>query len=430
MRSSVATVVAVAAAVLLAACSNDTMPTRIMGPSARSADVIPSTCDITNITQAAKVYFTASKDPVFNAITSLKNDLRNFGVGTQTTADVFNILKRVATVRLTSAADGAATGGAFVDAVLACASFAGSIPTTFVASSSLGSGIFAVTPSGAVEAFAGSAGGSAVRASPRWGAEPLSLNTWPSGSDYLVYGYPTNGTDATGGFELGTLPPGVVTETGSNLIKVGICSATTVTDANGKPTAANLLVHNGSEILSLANLAFCSQTASTNTGSSWFARLASGVKSYFSATTAFAQGDNQFIGGLPSGWSPFQPKQFAASNVTLGFSVQPVDTKISLTSTVQVTATPAAGTTLPPLNLVLTIAGNNGTPAFFNDLNGHSVSSLTAAAVPNGDGTATATFTFGYTKAGGYTLASTGYLGGGAVATAPAISALFQVQNK
>jgi hypothetical protein len=48
------------------------------------------------------------------------------------------------------------------------------------------------------------------------------------------------------------------------------------------------------------------------------------------------------------------------------------------------------------------------------------------------DANGIATFTFGFTKAGGYTLTATGYLGGsgGVVATSPALSALFQVQNK
>jgi hypothetical protein len=428
MRSSVATVVAVAAAVLLAACSNDTMPTRIVGPSARSADVIPSTCDITNITQAGKAYFTSSKDPVFNVISTLKADLRNFGVGTQTTADVFAILKRVATVRLTNAADGAATGGAFVDDVLACASFPPlGIPSNFNAAGALGSGIFAVSPSGVVQAFAGSSGGVPVAASPRWGAEPGSANNWPGGS-YLVYGYLT-GTDATGGFELGTLPQGVINAgtTASNPIKVGVCSATTVVDNNGKPTAANLLVHNGNEILPLVNLAFCSQTASFNTATSWYTRLASNVRSYFSPTTAWAQdGGDLFIGGLPSGWSPFQPKLFAASDDTLSFAQQPVNTMISSPPiTVQVKA--VSGSSLPPLNVRLTIAGNHGTPAFLTQ-GGISTDHLDATT----DATGMATFTFGFTKAGGYTLTATGYLGGngGVVGTSPVNSVLFNVQNK
>jgi hypothetical protein len=427
MRSSVATVVAVAAAVLLAACSNDTTPTRIMGPSARSADAIPSTCDITNISQAGKAYFTSSKDPVFNTISTLKTDLRNFGVGTQTTGDVFSILGRVAAVRLTSATVGAGAGATFVDAVLACASWANSIPASFNASAALGSGIFSVSPSGAVEAFVGTSAGNAVAASPRWGAEPVTGNTWPAGP-YLVYGYPAVGTDPSGGFELGTLPAGQVTESSGHLIQVGICTATTVVDANGKPTAANLLVHNGSEILALVPLRFCnSQPILGSNATSWFTRLASGVKSYFSPASAWAQdGGDNFIGGLPSGWSPFQPKLFAASDDTLSFFVQPVNTTTgSLPITVQVKA--VSGTTLPPLNVRLTIAGNHGTPAFLTQ-SGTSTDHLDASTDANG----IATFTFGFTKAGGYTLTATGYLGGsgGVVATSPALSALFQVQNK
>jgi hypothetical protein len=270
-----------------------------------------------------------------------------------------------------------------------------------------------------------------VRASPRWGAEPLAGNTWPTtGSDYLVYGYPTTGTNkATDGFELGTLPPGVINAgtTASNPINVGICAPTTGVDANGKP-AANLLVHtltNGKEILPLVKLAFCSQNVSTNTSASWFTRLASGVKTYFSPAIAFAQdGGDLFIGGLPSGWSPFQSQLFAASDVTLSFDGgQPGNTTTnSPPITVQVTA--ASATTLPPLNVRLTIAGNHGTPSFL--INGADTTDHVDAPVVNG----VATFSFGFTKAGGYTLTATGFLGGGAVATAPALSVLFQVQNK
>ena len=430
MRLTPAAVIAAAASIALAACSNDQngSPLRVVAPGARSADAIPTTCDITTINQLGKAYFTSSRDPVFTLITSLKNDLKNFGIGSQTTADVFNILKRVATVRLTSSAGGATDGANFVDAVLGCASFASSIPSTFNASLSLGSGIFAVSPTASVEAMANSS----VPPATRWGAEPGSAG-WPSGT-YLVYGYPKAPSfDVTiDGFELGTLPPDQINpgNTGTNPIDVGICKKTTVFDNNNKPVAANLLVHNGNEILPLVKLAFCDTPFTVSATTSWFGALASRLTAYFSATTAFAQdGGDTYIGGLPSGWSPIQPQTFTASNVALSYSQPPLDTKTSATVTVKVLATPAATTTLPPLNVRLTIFGNNGTPAFFRYL-GNSVDHIDVAAVPNGDGTATATFTYGYTKAGGYTLIATGYLGGGIVATAGALSPLFNVQNK
>ena len=156
MRSSVATVVAVAASLVFVACSNDTNPARIVAPSARSADLIPPSCDPQTISQDGGKYFSSKKDPVFDAIATLKSDLKTYGVGAQTTADVFSILKRVSLVRLTSAASDAATGATFVDDVLACVNFG--VPAKFNASASLGSGIFSVSPAAtaAVEAFASS----------------------------------------------------------------------------------------------------------------------------------------------------------------------------------------------------------------------------------------------------------------------------------
>src|SRR5262249_10179121 len=154
----------------------------------------------------------------------------------KTTADVFPIVARVAAVRYTDAAAGTtADAAALVDDVIPCATWASSVPASFSAAASLGLGMFAVTPiTGHVEAFVRSSGGNPVVASPRWGAEPASANGWPSG-DYVVYGYPTSGSDATNGFELGTLPPGMInpTSTASHPIDVGICTANTVVDGTG-----------------------------------------------------------------------------------------------------------------------------------------------------------------------------------------------------
>jgi len=402
----------------------------VTAPAARSADVIPLTCDINNISSDARNYFgSSSKDAVFDAISTLKSDLKN-GISSATTSDVFAILARVAAVRYTNAAVGTtADGAALVDDALACATWAGSVPATFSAAGSLGSGIFAVTPiTGHVEAFVGSSGGNPVVASPRWGAEPASTNGWPSGT-YLVYGYPTSGTDATNGFELGTLPPGVInpTTTATNPIDVGICAANTVVDGNGKPIAANLLVHDGTEILPIAPLHFCSTTAALNRSTSWFASLTGRLVSYFSPTLLNAQDDlgGREIGSGPSGWSPFKPKKFLASNDQLSFSTQPINTKVSGSETVVVHVTSQDASALPPLNVRLTIAGNNGTPAFFT-YNGNVVDHIDVKTNGSGD----ATFNFGFTKAGGYTLTAVAYISSGVVGTAPAISALFNVQNK
>lgn len=436
MRPSVGVVVAVAGSLFVAACSNDSgNPLRVTGPGVRSADVIPSSCSITTISQDASNYL-PKKDPGFNSVTALKNDLRASGgvVNEKTTGDVFAILKRVAAIRLTNSAGTAAQGAALVDAALACTTFAANIPGTFNALSSLASGIFAVTPTNAhVEAFLNATGANPVVASPRWGAEPGN-GTWPSSpsGDFLVYGYPAVGTDASNGFELGTLPDGVVnsTSTLANPMTVAICSPTTVVQ-NGKPSAANLLVHKDHDVLSLQHVTFCSQSATADLSRSWLALLKDKVTSYFTPSLAWAQdGADLFTTGGPSGWSPFHTQLFTASNVTLAFSEQPVNTQTSGPDiTVQVTASAVDNTGVPPQNVVLTIDGNHGTPAFLT-VGGQAVSSLTAPTVANGDGTATATFVFGFTKAGGYTLSATGFLGGGVVATAPVLSVLFQVQNK
>src|SRR5262249_15579800 len=218
------------------------------------------------------------------------------------------------------------------------------------------------------EALAGSSDGNAVKASPRWGVEPGNGH-WPAAGDFLVYGYPTAGTDASNGFELGTIPAGTINAgtTATNPINVGICSATTIV-VNGQPSAANLLVHNGNEILPLVKLGFCSQSASADVSRSWFASLTSKMTSLFSPSLAYAQdAGDLFIGGLPSGWSPFKKQTFQAADVALSYTEQPVDTKVSSTIEVKVSASAAANTTLPPQNIVLTIFGNHGTPSFIND---------------------------------------------------------------
>ena len=434
MRSSVAAVVAVATSVVLAACSNDT-PTRIIGPSGRSSDVIPTTCSPNTIASDARTYFGASsKDAVFAAISALKGDFKNGVVNDNTTADVFSILARVAAVRYTSGAAGATADGAtLVDDAIACATWAGSVPATFSASGALGSGMFAVTPiTGHVEAFVGSSGGNPVVASPRWGAEAESPNGWPSGT-YVAYGLPLSGTDATNGFELGTLPPGAINaaSTATHPVDVGICASNTVVDPTGKPIAANLLVHDDTDILGFAPLSFCTTGASLNRSNSWFASLTGRLVSYFSPAPLTAQDApppaDAFQSGGPSGWSPFRTKKFLASNDQLSFSTQPIDTKISGKETVVVHVNSLDGTQLPPLNVRLTIFGNNGTPSFLvYPVGGTVVDHIDVQTDASGN----ATFVFGFTKAGGYTLDATAYISGGVVGTATVVSALFQVQNK
>jgi hypothetical protein len=388
------------------------------------ADLIPA-CDPVTLGKDAKKYL-PNRDPGFDLISTLKGDYQKSGVGAATTADGFAVLARLAFVRDNNLQIGTATdGGLVADETLGCMSVPGGVPTSFAAVSSLDGGIFEVKPTGAVVAL-----GNLNNASVKWGAEPGS-NGWPAGT-YLVYGYQT-GTNPFS-FELGTIPAGVVTAASqaANPLSVGVCSSSVVVDQTGKATAANLLVHSGSEILSLVRLGFChTSVMSPNTSPSWLALVRSHVASFFSPTTLFAQDDSRdFIGGLPSGWSPFEVDGFTASNVTLTFSQQPGNTTTSSPPvTVKVTATPATNTTLPPLNIRLTIAGNNGTPAFFA-VNGGTAGLIDAPAVPNGDGTATATFTYGYTKAGGYTLTAAGFIGGGGVKTPAVISSLFQVQNK
>jgi len=78
----------------------------------------------------------------------------------------------------------------------------------------------------------------------------------------------------------------------------------------------------------------------------------------------------------------------------------------------------------------LTIFGNNGDPTTLVVPDGHG--GWTPQAFLSGvtDGLGDVSFTYAYSKAGGYTLQAAGSIGGTFVSTQGALSNLFQVKNK
>jgi len=329
---------------------------------------------------------------------------------------------------LTSAQKTGSDGAPLVTAVLACTNFASAAPPSdFDPSTALARGIFEVRTGGdIVPAFAYNAARDETApidpyqggATPLWGVEG-TFNSGPTGvSRYLVYGFPLDtGSDVRNtGFELGTLPAGV----NVNGLAVGVCASA----LGAGLTSANLLEHDATEVLLTHNASFCvgHMVANATRGNPLMQRLVQLI----TPKDAFAQeGRDEFIGGLPSGWSPFKVKNYQASNVPLSFTLQPQNTNVNTLVTVQVSTTG----TVAPVVINLTIAGNNGDPTTLEvpDGNGGWTPKASLSAVTVGN---VATFTYAYSKAGGYTLTAIGNLGGTDALTQSSISNLFQVKSK
>jgi len=343
------------------------------------------------------------------------------------TSNGVDIMARIAAARLTSAQNAGSDGAPLVTSVLACTNFASlPFPTNFDASTAIARGIFEVRTSGSTTpAFAYSYArdetnpidpyqGGAV---PLWGVE----GTWPAGptgfTRYLVFGYPL-GTDTdvrNTGFELGTFPAVNV-----NGLAVAVCASA----VDASLTTANLLLHSTDDILLTHNAAFCANhmTASTMRSNSVMQRL---VRLITPKIAIAQERDAEFIGGLPSGWSPFHVNHYTNTNSSLTFSEPPGNTNVYTEIEVQVTAALAQTT---PVVVTLTVFGNNGQPTSIVVLeNGQWVSKPSISATTVGG---VATFHYGYSKAGGYTLQATGSLGGTAVSTPSVLSPLFQIKNK
>ena len=447
MRRLPAALTVLSLSLFIAACSSDretTAPRSVAPRSAPSAvTYLTLTCDFPTLNQDAKKYFTA-KDQVFTMIADMKTAYKTSAAAA--TPKGFEILAYLADYRRAHQQIGTSTdGGKVITDVVACMAV-GPVPDTFMPDKALAAGIVEVrtggtdgsTPDPAL-AYLSPTAGSTIPADPEWGVERRTLTSiWPyvvpstaPSNRFLIYGYQNTSDVLTGGFELSTLPVPDRTQSEyvdikSNPLTVGVCSTSTPAFKT-----ARLLIHNSTDILNLQQPRFCQTSTLLNVApKSWFASLSGRVLGLFRPTLLFAQYDETYIGGLPSGWSPFTLQDFIATDITLSFYTQPTDSYTSATETIVVEATTTD--TMPPMNVRLTIAGNNGTPAYFLDANGNPVSYLDAPL--QYDTTLQkwlATFNnVGWTKAGGYTLNATGYIGGGTVSTAGVISNLFTVQNK
>ena len=436
-RIPVALVTCVGLSVLAACGSDRTTSPRGIAPQSLSADVIPA-CNFTTMNQDAKNYL-PSKDIGFTMIADMKTFYRA-GVDSATRKG-FDILARVADIRRLGIAIGNSTaGGTFVDDVVGCMNVGNFDQTKFLAASALSGGVFEVRGdvAAADAALAYNAGPitspatPATLTNPVWGAEPAPGTDWtrPVGlapfGRYLVYGYPLAGGVLSNGFELGTLPQAVGAST-QLLFRVGLC----VPEVKSS-TAASRLIHVGAVLTGLSTTkqgtAFCSGHVVSAAANSWYRALASRVLAVFAPKSANAQsdGDTFGIGGLPSGWSPFNPNAITGSSITLSFPGLPTNAVDSTNTTVVVHAASSAFSSVPGVEVTIAIAGNSGLPA---------QAVLIPGAAPDGTGftvptdkNGNATFVVQFGKSGGYTLVATGSLSG--IATQTDTSAVFNVKNK
>ncbi|HVE33961.1 MAG TPA: hypothetical protein VNC18_10395 [Gemmatimonadaceae bacterium] len=417
----------------MAACAErDTTSPRQISPSEAARNVVTAwpTCDATfnAIKTAAGNFFSSKRDAAFGLIADMSKDYKAGGQS-QATAKGLDILARVAAARLTSAQIAGSDGGPLVTNVIACTDLRNTGPGAFDPSTALASGIFEIRTGGStVPAFAYSSArgetapidpyqGGAV---PLWGVEG-TWNAGPTGfSRYLVYGYPLPGTGDVRdtGFELGTLPVGV----NVNGLAVAVCSSA----VNGDLTSANLLEHAGTEVLLTHNATFCAGHMTLG-----FARpnpVLQRLVQLITPKVAIAQTrDDEFIGGLPSGWSPFKVKHYANSGVGLTFLQQPANDTVYHLVTVKVQLVNNTGA---PVVVTLTIAGNNGDPTTLVTQDGSGNWNPQPFLTAVTDGSGIATFVYGYSKAGGYTLTASGSIGGTFVSTQSVLSNLFQIKNK
>ena len=225
MRRSAVVLPLFAAALVFVACSerDSTSPRLPSGANFSQALTPATTCDFTQISKAAKVYFTSGQDPVFTLIGNMKA-----AAEPARTSLGWQIMRQVAAERLSSATGASSDGAIFVNDVLRCTTY--SFPPTLSSEVQqnfltnlalvLGSGVFNVRggtgdPTDAAAALDAS---SRVLAQPHWGVEG---HPWANDGPYLVWGYPalvpnvvvspatninTNVAGTYNGFELGTIP--------------------------------------------------------------------------------------------------------------------------------------------------------------------------------------------------------------------------------
>jgi len=456
MRRFSVALAAAGASLFLAACMSDrdsTSPSSLTPRATASATVTPATCDYNNTMKGyARDYFNGSTK---NAVLSLIGQMANATTAANRQAVAFSIMSKVASARLTSAANSATLGATFVDYVLGCADLDASLLTTHTALV-LSSGIFEVRGGSSDDkyqalAFVKTSAGTKALATPRWGVQPKDAVTksWAATpGSFIVFGYPisVNGVNGVGapaalntnevgspsynGFELGTVP---AHKESSNLL-VGLCvSAFTSTSS-----AVNLLFHT-EEIQKNTSPSFC--TTSDVPGfallpsKTWLASVGDRLTSIFAPKKLTAQDFESRLGGLPSGWSPFHSGLLTGTNTALSFSTPPHDWFINaiMGDVVVAVTVPSTDPAIPGfvpapagISVTLSISGNSGSPSFFIVDGATPAKSFTVTT----DGTGHATFkNFAVTKAGGFLATATGSLGGLAT-TQSKTSDMFWIKNK
>jgi len=442
MRRSLVALVPVGVSLLLSACDTDRapLPSGISPGQARADRPATGGCSVNGLNNLAQAFF-KSGDPVFTKISDMKTTYNRSGAAAATPLG-FDILERVATVRLTSAQlPGSTTdaGAALVRGVVACMDL-GTIPDTFNPELALAQGVFEVrgAVANAPEALAynGTAAGEKVQFSPRWGVEPRTASGWPtstgSGSPrFLVYGYPIANADFFGetpvdgfnAFEVGTLRSDV----NRSAMRVGVCIKTAAVDEYNTTVAANLLQHDA-QFVTNESPVFCVGYAGATLAKTWLASITGGVTSLFTPKPAFAQlpGDDElgrFIGGGPSGWSPMKFGKLTKSTSGVNYPAPIKNGNISSPIPAFVVhAQSAAGHGIPGVTVTITLTNNQGEPAGAVITPGSVVTVVTNT---SGD----ATFDkVSVGKAGGYTFTASGVLG--SLVLQSVISNVFNMKNK
>lgn len=423
MNSKVRLAFAASSVVVIVACSQDRAA---VSPTEAAFDRIATApvCSFTELNKDAKGYFADTRDPVFAAIDAMQAAYKTgaaaarepgFAVLTMLGAAADDRDVNVTPLVPLRAKGTPALGSEVANDVLLCmGTIAGYAPTAAVPSidfsKALGAdGVFAVRNSNGNAPVASRA--SNVDG-PLYGAQPESGN-WKTGvGSALFYGYVIPGTDITNestagiGFELSSLPTGLVSST--NKLLAGVCTV-------NQQGARLLHQYATSDVILAPNqtLSFCTtQTGALPKETGFFASAQRAASWLLLPKPLHAMRLAGGVTGLLSGLSPSVPVTFAPA---IAFSQQPTNSSLSaspqFTPAITVLVATTNGTPLQDVLVTLTVAGNSGSFIATN---------TTATTDANG----IATFTnFNLNKAGGYTISATA-LG---VTT---LSSLFQVNGQ
>jgi hypothetical protein len=463
MRRTTVAAISVASSLALAACAErDTTSPRSVAPGQAAFQNAPtSTCNFTNVTNAARNYFTSSGDVVFSAISTWPSAYSSTGAAASTWIG-WQVLTAVANERLTPSTTDAASGAALVVETVRCmidlSNNSGSplqLPTALTDNNNqlltrvLNSGIFEVRAGGSIGGPAAGKNkhnGTRSLGSPIWGVETQNVSSvWPGTITYAVIGYPivdnsqllqspplidtgddlaasyqSAGTWPFNAFELTTLPAAAVID--HSTLRVGIC----VPGNAGLGSVYYLVDNDVSLVANSSPTVLCTPGGVTamTTRSTWYNRLAQGAARLFTPGTLFAQDDSRdFIGGLPSGWSPKGARILNTSQFTFTITTQPQNNLANnAPNSLVVTATiPGTNTPVPQLRITsITVLNNSGQPAGAVIVDG----STNLPVYTDGYGNAQVKFAIG--KPGSYYLVVSASFGGVAI---PATTVKFNVKN-